>query len=144
MFFFETIDLNHPLFNMIQNGETIDTKEISFGSAIYAHKPGDGSAREQAASSQKVLGGWANFAQEYATKRYHSNLINWGLIPFIFNDYEQLELNSFVYVPHIKTALFSDKEEISAYVLTKEKRTPISLSLGKLSTTERQVLVEGS
>ena len=64
------------------------TKDLSIGSAIYAVKPGDGSAREQAASCQKVLGGWANIAGEYATKRYRSNLINWGMLPFLFREAE--------------------------------------------------------
>jgi len=76
--------------------------DFAIGSAIFARKPGDGSAREQAASCQRVLGASANFALEYATKRYRSNLINWGILPFLISDETALSLSSYIFFPGIK------------------------------------------
>ena len=97
-----------------------------FGSTIFAVKPGDGSAREQAASCQKVLGGWANIANEYATKRYRSNLINWGMLPFL-----------------IKEAVEDKTDEITAYVVKDGGLQEFKLSLGELTDEERQIILKG-
>jgi aconitate hydratase len=128
---------------------------LGIGSAIYARKPGDGSAREQAASCQRVLGGAANFALEYATKRYRSNLINWGVLPFIVSDEKALALGSYVFFPGIKRAIAEKAAVIRGVVLNEEPksgsphaekaetRREITVSLGELSGTERQILIDG-
>lgn len=117
-------------------------QDISYGSAIFAKKPGDGSAREQAASSQRVLGGAANFANEYATKRYRSNLINWGMMPFEIR--EELEAGSFVMIPDIRSALSKgDNEGLIAYLLFENSVKKINLSLGQLTEEERLILMAG-
>ena len=90
-----------------------------YGSTIFAIKPGDGSAREQAASCQKVLGGWANIAKEYATKRYRSNLINWGMLPFVIAEDYDFENDDYIFVPDVLTAIREKKEVIKAYVVNK-------------------------
>jgi aconitate hydratase len=115
------------------------------GSSIFAGKPGDGSAREQAASCQKVLGGDANICYEYATKRYRSNCINWGIVPFTIAketpfDYEA---GDFVYVPGIREAIISGKEEIDAQVITKDGVKPIHLFFQNLTNDERTILEKG-
>jgi aconitate hydratase len=110
-------------------------------SAIYARKPGDGSAREQAASCQRVLGGGANFAREYATKRYRSNLINWGILPFLIECETDIDPDTFIFVPHIKKAVAARTDEIPAYRLT-DGRT-ITLRLGPLTDPERDILIAG-
>ena len=94
-----------------------DIRKTGIGSTIYAVKPGDGSAREQAASCQKVLGGWANIAKEYATKRYRSNLINWGMLPFIFEQEPPFENGDYIFVPGIRKAIDEKKKEIPAYIV---------------------------
>jgi aconitate hydratase len=114
---------------------------FSLGSAIFARKPGDGSAREQAASCQRVLGACANFALEYATKRYRSNLINWGILPFVIPDEKTLALGDYLFLPNIKEAL-SEKREITCYVLS-DTVTQIQATLGDLSDTERKILIDG-
>lgn len=118
-----------------------DAERISLGSAIYANKPGDGSAREQAASCQRVLGGAANFAREYATKRYRSNLINWGILPFVAS--EPVALNEYVYVQGIADALKTGADEIAATVLGERGPRGITLSLGSLTREERRILLAG-
>ena len=95
----------------------IDPKATGIGSTIYANKPGDGSAREQAASCQKVLGGWANIAKEYATKRYRSNLINWGMVPFTLEQELNFANGDYIFIPGVKTAVKDKTSEIQAYVL---------------------------
>ncbi|MCL1884223.1 MAG: hydratase [Defluviitaleaceae bacterium] len=109
------------------------SENTAIGSVVYARKPGDGSAREQAASCQRVLGGLANIAQEYATKRYRSNLINWGMIPFIFSgDNLPFECEDFIYIPKIRDAIISRKEKIPASVVTKNgavKNITLEISL---------------
>lgn len=121
-----------------------DLAEVGIGSAIYANKPGDGSAREQAASNQKVLGGWVNFAHEYATKRYRSNLINWGILPFLVEDAEVLEKGAVVYLPEIRKHVEEKTEEIPAYVLREGKdRQEITVRLGQLTDDEREILLAG-
>ena len=113
------------------------------GSTIFAVKPGDGSAREQAASCQKVLGGWANIAKSYATKRYRSNLINWGMLPFV---YEQDELpfknGDYLYIPGIRKAIIDKEDNITAYVVGDEM-TPVTFHLGTLTDDERRILLAG-
>ena len=119
-------------------------EEIGIGSAIFANSPGDGSAREQAASNQKVLGGWANFAKEYATKRYRSNLINWGIMPFLVKDGELLPKDAIVFVPNIRKAIIDNKDEIAAYVLFEnEDPKDITFKLGGLTDNEREILLAG-
>ncbi len=119
-------------------------KETGIGTTIYAVKPGDGSAREQAASCQKVLGGWANIAKEYATKRYRSNLINWGMLPFLFPDEELPFTNlDYIFVPGIRAAVSEKKSEIPAYVIKGEELVPFTLRLGEMTDDERQIILDG-
>jgi aconitate hydratase len=117
----------------------------SVGSAIYANKPGDGSAREQAASCQRVLGGCANFALEYATKRYRSNLINWGILPFLVKDSGALKNGGWIFVPGIRKALLEGADPITGYVLDgdTDRVTELALSLGPLADSERLILSDG-
>ncbi|MGL4866158.1 MAG: hydratase [Cetobacterium sp.] len=119
--------------------------EIGIGSTIYANKPGDGSAREQAASCQKVLGGWANIAKEYATKRYRSNLINWGMIPFIVKQDINFENDDYIYIKGIRSAIENKDESIKGYVIStkNEDIKEIELKLEALTDTERKILVDG-
>ena len=122
----------------------VNKDNVGVGSTIYAVKPGDGSAREQAASCQKVLGGWANIAQEYATKRYRSNLINWGMLPFI---YEQEELpfkkDDYIFVPNIAEAVKDKKSDIPAYVVGEGELKPFTLKLGEMTDDERDIILKG-
>ena len=119
-------------------------RSLGFGSTIFAVKPGDGSAREQAASCQKVLGGWANIANEYATKRYRSNLINWGMLPFLIQDGELPFKNlDYLYVPGIKAAVENKTEVIKAYVVKESGLVPFELKLGELTDEERQIILKG-
>ena len=115
------------------------------GSVIFAIKPGDGSAREQAASCQKVLGGQANIAVEYATKRYRSNLINWGMLPFTIapEEAEDLAVNDLLYVPGIRKAVQEGAEKIAAFVIRDGVRKPITLNLEGLSPDDRAILLSG-
>ncbi len=114
------------------------------GSTIYAVKPGDGSAREQAASCQKVLGGWANIATEYATKRYRSNLINWGMLPFIIEKGELPFKNlDYIFVPGIRKAVEERKDDITAYAVKDGALNEFHLSLGGLTDNERQIILDG-
>ena len=115
-----------------------------FGSTIFAVKPGDGSAREQAASCQKVLGGWANIAHEYATKRYRSNLINWGMLPFLIQEGELPFKNlDYLFVPGIKAAVENKAEEIKAYVVKPDGLQEFTMRLGELTDEERQIILKG-
>lgn len=123
-------------------GKTPDPKEVSIGTAIYAIKPGDGSAREQAASCQKVLGGWANIAVEYATQRYRTNLINWGIIPFIYREEPVFKNDDYLYIPGIKTAIKNGADFIKAYVVNKEVK-PIVLGLQDMTPEEGRILQSG-
>lgn len=117
------------------------SEEMNIGSAIYANKPGDGSAREQAASCQRVLGGVANFAKEYATKRYRSNCINWGMIPFITTSENLLKVGSYVLCKNVIDAIDNDKD-VEAYVVS-ENITKINLSFGQLTEDEKEILKKG-
>lgn len=122
-----------------------DRKNTGFGSTIFAVKPGDGSAREQAASCQKVLGGWANIANEYATKRYRSNLINWGMLPFITEE-EHTKLSfrngDYLFVPDIRKAVEDKASTIKAYVVGDDLKK-IDLKLGDLTDAEREIILKG-
>lgn len=117
---------------------------VGVGSTIFAVKPGDGSAREQAASCQKVLGGWANIANEYATKRYRSNLINWGMLPFLIDEGElPFQNGDYLFVPEIRSAVEENKREIPAYVVSESEMTPITLKMGELTRDERTIILKG-
>lgn len=122
----------------------IDETKTGIGSTIYAVKPGDGSAREQAASCQKVLGGWANIAQEYATKRYRSNLINWGMLPFLY-DSEELPFTNgdYLFVPNILKAIQDKVDVVKAYVVKEDGLKEFELHLGELTEHERSIILEG-
>ena len=114
------------------------------GSVIYAVKPGDGSAREQAASCQRVLGGCANIAREYATKRYRSNLINWGILPFTFNAESTFTPKDYLFIPNIRSTLEKDCREIPAYHITPEHTIhPLTLTLDEITAEERNILLAG-
>jgi aconitate hydratase len=121
-------------------------ENTGFGSTIFAVKPGDGSAREQAASCQKVLGGWANIANEYATKRYRSNLINWGMLPFLIQEGKLPFKNlDYLFIPGIRKAVEDKTEVIKAYVVDKEANSlrEFELRLGELTDEERQIILKG-
>ena len=117
---------------------------LGIGSAIFAVKPGDGSAREQAASCQKVLGGWANFAVSYATKRYRSNLINWGMLPLLIPEenlpFEKLD---YLFFPQIRKAVREKAASITGYVVKGETLAPFTVSLGDLTDEEREIILDG-
>ena len=117
-------------------------KNTGVGSTIYAVKPGDGSAREQAASCQKVLGGWANIAKEYATKRYRSNLINWGMLPFVMDEDYDFDVDDYVFIPGVADAIRNKTEVIKAYVVNKDMKE-LSLKLGDLTDDERDIILAG-
>ena len=122
----------------------VSNDNIGIGSTIFAVKPGDGSAREQAASCQKVLGGWANIANEYATKRYRSNLINWGMLPFVIKEgklpFENLD---YLFVRDIKKAVENKDETIKAYLVKGGELVPFEMTLGELTDEERQIILKG-
>ncbi len=133
-----------PVFKKIQTVYSKATNEnTGIGSTIYAVKPGDGSAREQAASCQKVLGGWANIAQEYATKRYRSNLINWGMLPFLYDNEELPFVNGdYIFIPDIAQAVKDKAASIKAYVVGEELKE-FELKLGELTDDEREIILKG-
>lgn len=117
---------------------------MGFGSTIFAVKPGDGSAREQAASCQKVLGGWANIANEYATKRYRSNLINWGMLPFIIKEGDLPFKNlDYLFFPGIRQAVENKDSVIKAYTVKDGSLAEFELTLGELTDEERQIILKG-
>lgn len=131
------------VFEKISN-KFVDVKaeETEIGSMIYAIKPGDGSAREQAASCQRVLGGLANICEEYATKRYRSNVINWGMIPFQMKEAPEFEVGDYIFVPNIREAINGDLNDIKAYVVGDELKE-ISLYISPLTDLEREIIKEG-
>ena len=121
---------------------TLANTEI--GSTIYANKPGDGSAREQAASCQRVIGALANITQDYATKRYRSNVINWGMLPFhLKGEPKDFEVGDYIYVPEIRKALAGDMQDIKAYVVKKGAAVPISLYIKPLNEEEKAIIKAG-
>lgn len=131
--------------NTIPGQESVKASDVEIGSTIYANKPGDGSAREQAASCQRVLGGLANITQEYATKRYRSNCMNWGMVPFhLKGEPDKFEVDDYIYVPGIKKALQDDKlDEVKAYVIKDGKATEIELYVLPMTKNERQIVQDG-
>jgi aconitate hydratase len=132
------MDVIHTQFPQVGEGN------VGFGSTIFAVKPGDGSAREQAASCQKVLGGWANIANEYATKRYRSNLINWGMLPFIIDEgalpFENLD---YLFVPNIQSAIREGKTEFDAYVIKNGELKKFQLKMAELTPDEKDIILKG-
>ncbi len=136
-----------PVMNVIRETFADASHEnTGFGSTIFAVKPGDGSAREQAASCQKVLGGWANIANEYATKRYRSNLINWGMLPFLIEEGELPFHNlDYLFFPDIRRAVEEKADVIRAYKVSVEENrlTEFTLKLGELTVEERQIILKG-
>ena len=134
---------DRALFDAICGGK--DLAGTGIGSTIFAMKPGDGSAREQAASSQKVLGGWANLALEYATKRYRSNLINWGMLPFLCEPgiEKTIANGDFILVPGIRSAVKEKKEVIPALFIHDGSVSALSLKLGDLTDDERRIILDG-
>lgn len=120
----------------------INNENTGIGSTIYAVKLGDGSAREQAASCQKVLGGWANIAKEYATKRYQSNLINWGMLPLIYKDEPCFENGDYIFIPNIVKAIKTKNNFINAYIVNKSMKE-IQFNLGELTDDERKIILKG-
>ncbi len=122
----------------------VDRTNIGIGSTIFAVKPGDGSAREQAASCQKVLGGWANIANEYATKRYRSNLINWGMLPFIIDEGDLPFANlDYLFIPKIREAVEKKLSDIEAYVVKDGKLEKFMLHMAELTEDERTIILKG-
>ena len=131
------------VFKQVNSKFEAKPEETQIGSLIYAVKPGDGSAREQAASCQKVLGGFANIAKEYATKRYRSNLINWGMLPFIFED-DTLPFKNgdYIFIKDIKNAIINKEDVVKAYVTSQDMKE-FDLKLGRLTDDERDIIVKG-
>ncbi len=124
--------------------DDVNRKTVGFGSTIFAVKPGDGSAREQAASCQKVLGGWANIANEYATKRYRSNLINWGMLPLLIEEGDLPFANGdYIFLPDIRTEVEEAAEEIKAYVVKDGACRKFKLAMGELTDDERSIILKG-
>ena len=122
----------------------LNRENFGIGSTIFAVKPGDGSAREQAASCQKVLGGWANIANEYATKRYRSNLINWGMLPFLIPEGDLPFANGdYLFVPNIRKAIEDKLTDIDAYVVKDGELKPFTLKMGDLTEDERTIILKG-
>lgn len=139
----KTSDELHDIVHTIKEKyPEVKGKNLGYGSTIFAVKPGDGSAREQAASCQKVLGGWANIAKEYATKRYRSNLINWGMLPFVMEEDFEFAVDDYVFVPEIRTAIINKNEIIKAYVVNKGMKE-LELKLGDLTDDERDIILSG-
>lgn len=131
------------VFKKINEKFSSKPEDTQIGSLIYAVKPGDGSAREQAASCQKVLGGFANIAKEYATKRYRSNLINWGMLPFLFeNDHLPFENGDYIFIKDIKNAIINKENIVKAYVVNKDMKE-FELKTGSLTDDERDIIVKG-
>ena len=130
------------VYETIQGQFDIVPEDTEVGSVIFAVKPGDGSAREQAASCQRVLGGMANIAREYATKRYRSNLINWGMLPFVFEGDLPFDKDDYIFVKDIKEAIVNKNDTIKAYVVNKGMKE-MELHLGNLTDDEREIILKG-
>ncbi len=135
------------VYEIIRKEWDVIPEETEIGSAIFAVKPGDGSAREQAASCQRVLGGMANIAREYATKRYRSNLINWGMLPFVYDGDLVFDKDDYIFVKDIKKAITQKEDDISAYVIKPgakpDSMKEITLHLGSLTDDEREIICKG-
>ena len=141
----EAVEELKPVMEAIQKQfPEVGKGNVGFGSTIFAVKPGDGSAREQAASCQKVLGGWANIANEYATKRYRSNLINWGMLPFIIDEGElPFENLDYLFVPEIQSAIEEGKTEFTAYVVKDGELKEFQLKIAELTPDEKDIILKG-
>ena len=130
--------------NTIPGQEAVKAEDVEIGSTIYANKPGDGSAREQAASCQRVLGALANITQEYATKRYRSNCMNWGMLPFhLKGEPTMFEVDDYIYVPNARTALEGDLTDIPAFVIKNGKAEEIHLYIQPMTENERRIVKAG-
>ena len=129
----------------IECNENVTVQDTEVGSMIYAVKPGDGSAREQAASCQRVIGGLANICKEYATKRYRSNVMNWGMVPFQMEEDPCFEVGDYIYVPGVRKALDGDLKDIKAYVLGKEGSSirTLDLYIADMTAEEREIVKAG-
>lgn len=128
----------------ISGSENLNAQDVEIGSMIYANKPGDGSAREQAASCQRVIGGLANITQEYATKRYRSNVMNWGMLPFhLKGEPDGFEVGDYIFVPGIRQALDGDLKDIPAYIVKDGKAEEIHLYILPMTETEREIVKAG-
>ncbi len=132
-----------PVMETISGKYSINNNNTGIGSVIFAVKPGDGSAREQAASCQKVLGGWANIANEYATKRYRSNLINWGMLPFLYNEDLPFENGDYIFIPEVAKTIEERRSEFKAYVVKNGDMKEFTLKIGDLTDNERRIILEG-
>lgn len=132
---------------ILQTFPDANENNTGIGSTIFAVRPGDGSAREQAASCQKVLGGWANIAYEYATKRYRSNLINWGMLPLLLQAAPDGKLpfsnGNYLFLPDIRQAVESKASDVKAYVVKDGSLKEFSMSLGELTDDEREIILKG-
>lgn len=130
--------------NTIPGQEQVKAEDVEIGSTIYANKPGDGSAREQAASCQRVLGALANITQEYATKRYRSNCMNWGMLPFhLKGEPTMFDVDDYIYIPNMRTALEGDLTDIPAYVIKNGKAEEIHLYIQPMTENERKIVKAG-
>jgi aconitate hydratase len=127
----------------IAGQENLDVAATEIGSMIYAVKPGDGSAREQAASCQRVIGGLANITKEYATKRYRSNVMNWGMVPFQMEEEPNFQVGDYIFVPNIRAALDGDLKDIPAYVIKNGKAEEIHLYIADMTPDERKIVKAG-
>jgi aconitate hydratase len=127
--------------NILQDA-TVKDSDIEIGSVIYAIKPGDGSAREQAASCQRVLGGLANITKEYATKRYRSNVMNWGMLPFQMKDDPKFAVGDYIFVPNIRQQLAGNMQNIKVYVLG-DKVTELTLYIAPMTDIEKEIVKDG-
>ena len=137
-------ELAEVLDKIVDKFPGIKEGDYGVGSTIFAVKPGDGSAREQAASCQKVLGGWANIANEYATKRYRSNLINWGMLPFLIPEGElPFKNGDYLYVPGIRKAVEEKAEAITVYTVGESGLKEFTVTLGELTDDEREIILKG-
>ena len=136
-----------PVFKTVKASEAgagVSSENTGVGSTIFAVKPGDGSAREQATSCQKVLGGWANIANSYATKRYRSNLINWGMLPFLIEEGELPFANGdYLFIPNIRAQVENGASGIPAYVVKDGGLVPFTLKLGEMTAEERKIILDG-
>ena len=127
-----------------QAGLSVDPEHTDIGSALFANMPGDGSAREQAASCQRVMGGAANFARQYATKRYRSNCINWGITPFLVEDPSVFALGDYVFIPGLRQAVLEGTDDMTAYAVKEDGSVlPFPVSIGALTDAERHIITDG-
>ena len=134
----------YEVIRTIPGSEDVDVQQIEIGSMVYANKPGDGSAREQAASCQRVIGGLANITQEYATKRYRSNVMNWGMIPFhLKGQPDAFGIGDYIYVPGIRKIMDGDLSDIKAYVIKDGKAQQIDLYIQEMTENEREIVKAG-